>query len=338
MSNRISLPILAKWKKEFEGTDYKEIESKIELKDADEIVIEILEEEGKLLNKLAERDYLIPKEGHLTPDEYYETNGGREKGWFYGYLVDLRNNLYVFIGDYRKGEVFINPIPDGLTLPRNIVAYKCKRYPNQECYKGILKGFGKEDEIGKKDLIVIRPILIKDTYLLDIIWTHERGGHLDLNKKIDSSKWYSWIRHIMERLEDKSYSYRFEKLRKKVKRYEVELLTCEELYSYLTELVSFFKLLHGSVLKEKEVLSYLERYVPRGKLYENYYYAKKYLQNSKVGRYLDRFTKNPSNSRKYIEEIIGICMIGRKKLEESLKFWFENELHPTLLEIEKELY
>jgi hypothetical protein len=336
MSNEISLPILEKWKKECKEFVYNENVNKIELKDVDKIVRELEKEKCKLLNELKEGNY-------LTPNEDYKRAVEKDKGWFSGRLVDVGDNLYVFFGSYYNREGFINPIISGLTLPHNYVFYECRRNSNQKCYKGILKGFGKEEEIGKKDIIVIDPSLIEKpegSLDLSIIWSHEREGHLYLDRKINFP-WYTWIRYIIERLWGKSLENQSDSIDKirRVDIYETELSASEELYSYLTELVYLFYSLYDSALTKREVLNYLERYAPIMKFYKNYYYALEYLQNSEVGKYLHRFAKNPNKFVKDdIEKIIKVIMSKRNKLEECLKHYIDKEIHPKLTEIEKELY
>jgi hypothetical protein len=190
------------------------------LEEVEELIKTLDKEMVEFSNKVMKREYSFPQNN-------YEI-------LFPGILVDIGNDLYVFDGIIR----IIPQSIAGITLSRNLVADKygeIKQLP-QRLYEEILKGFGKEKEIGKKDLIALNfyssPSEDKYSFRKNI-FIHERG-HLNLERKTQSQKWMIIIQNLMDKLSSVNLLIEKKKeLEKELENYLSELVLCEEVYSFL---------------------------------------------------------------------------------------------------------
>jgi hypothetical protein len=307
----------------------------------------------------------IEKEIEEGEKEFYEVLQKLEEGKFLksdeedkeGILIELRDDIYVYIY-YEKSEI---PWLQSQALSHNIIAYECEGFTPQETYKEILRRFKKYEDIGKKDLIELI-IFSRDLSIVEslrkkivgplIVWFHEKYGHIGLDRKLFTQKWSIWMQYIFKLLnrkipqlkEDnevikKMIKYiKYQRKKEKVKRDIEKLGILDELYSFLTELSYLFYKVYRGNLQAREILQYSNRYNPSCYFIFPYHQALKYLQKSKIGKIIHEFSKNPDNfTNKDFENIIILITEERKKVEEILKDWLENEVHKELVKIEKEL-
>jgi len=306
----------------------------------------------------------VEKEIEAGEKEFYEILQKLEEGKYLtsheenekGILIELKRDVYVYI-DYEKEEF---PRLEGRALSRNIVAYECEGFPDQETYKKILRRFKKYEDIGKKDLIEII-IFSSDLPLIEFLrekildsltfWFHERYGHIELDRKLGTQKWLIWMEYVFKLLNKKLSQLGGEKIIKRIIKYikyqrekekvegNIEKLDIfDELYSFLTELLYLFYKVYRGDEEARKILQYSDRYNPSYLLIPSYHHALKYLQKSKIGKILHKFSKNPEKfTNKDLENVINLIETERRKIEEKLKNWLENEVYNELIKIEKEL-
>jgi hypothetical protein len=135
---------------------------------------------------------------------------------FFSGLVELEEwGIYVLIESYKEveGEVKIR----GETIPRDVATtHKSPWFDKPEYYKNVLECFKRNEDIGKKDLIILKffskvhPIhLLQDgSYSLSLltVWLHERYGHLQLHRKLGMMKWYGLMEHMLWSLSERIFS------------------------------------------------------------------------------------------------------------------------------------
>jgi hypothetical protein len=315
-------------------------ENRNKLEDIGKEIEEIEEEVYEILKKLEERKY-------STSDEEYEK----------GILIELKGDIYVYI-DHEIDEI---PRLECRALPRNTVAYECEGFPDQEAYKKILRRFKKYEDVGKKDLIEliifssdlsIVEFLRKEIAGLLIIWFHERYGHIELDRKLGIQKWAIWMQYVFRLLNEKISQLKWDKeiIKKMIKyiKYQIKkekvkgdiekLGIFYELYSFLTELFYLFYKVYRGDPQARKILQYSDRYNPSCYLTFPKHHALKYLQRSKIGKILHKFSENPDNfTNKDLENVIILIDEKIKGIGETLKNWLENEVYEKLVEIEKEL-
>jgi len=159
-------------------------------------------------------------------------------------------------------------------------------------------------------------------------------------------------KEIEEAIKSRIILKEYEEKTIKIREYFDELSFYGEVYSHLTEFCYFFyktyegKFQVGKLLEylqdERKLLEVLQQNLneldKEIKIVRSTYYALKYLQESKIGKTIYEFLKNPDKfTNKDLENVTNSIVTERKRIEEELKDWLENELYKELVKIEKEL-
>jgi hypothetical protein len=221
----------------------------------------------------------------------------------------------------------------GEAIPRDAAnIHKNPGFDKPEYYKNVLKCFKRNEDIGKKDLIILQffsevhPIyLFQDgSYSFHIsllaVWFHERYGHLQLYRKLGMMKWYGLMTSMLWRIFSVKMSmeeYRerkgiiekvikkiehfiiksvilkkYERSDLKIRKYYDELRVYDELYSYLAELIILFYKVYKGDLQRREMLEEIAR------MFNHYptgihYNALEYLRkNKKLASFINKLREN----------------------------------------------